>query len=126
MANPHPYRLAFSTPYGSGRLAPQDTIPPAHRAMVSLLEAIAAAGPPPQRGSGRAGALDRQLERWARSRPGGAELGADVLRLGVFGWTRLHGLVSLEIEGAFASMELDPELLFAAEVDQLIAERSAG
>jgi AcrR family transcriptional regulator len=31
-------------------------------------------------------------------------------------WSRLHGHVSLEIEGNFASMKLDPEKLFAAAI----------
>jgi AcrR family transcriptional regulator len=31
-------------------------------------------------------------------------------------WSRLHGHVSLEIEGNFASMQLDPEKLFAAAI----------
>jgi hypothetical protein len=31
-------------------------------------------------------------------------------------WSRVHGLVSLEIEGNFASMDLDPATLYDAEV----------
>jgi hypothetical protein len=31
-------------------------------------------------------------------------------------WSRIHGHVSLEIEGNFASMRLDPEALFAAAI----------
>ena len=31
-------------------------------------------------------------------------------------WSRVHGHVSLEIEGNFASMRLDPERLFAAAI----------
>jgi Tetracyclin repressor-like, C-terminal domain len=36
-------------------------------------------------------------------------------------WSRLHGLASLEIEGNFASMGLDAELIFTAEVNALLA-----
>jgi hypothetical protein len=39
-------------------------------------------------------------------------------------WTRLHGVVSLEIEGSFAPMGVDPALLYASEVDQLVAQAS--
>jgi hypothetical protein len=40
---------------------------------------------------------------------------------GVITWTRLHGFVSLEIEGAFASMGIDPDAVFHREVDALTA-----
>jgi predicted HAD superfamily Cof-like phosphohydrolase len=33
----------------------------------------------------------------------------------------LHGFVSLEIEGAFASMGIDPDAVFHREVDALTA-----
>ena len=39
-------------------------------------------------------------------------------------WSRLHGFVSLEIEGHLAAMGLDPDLVFAAELralDRLIS-----
>jgi hypothetical protein len=35
-------------------------------------------------------------------------------------WTRLHGLVSLEIEGHFAPMGFHPALLCETEVDGLL------
>nr|WP_281196671.1 TetR-like C-terminal domain-containing protein [Streptomyces lushanensis] len=34
-------------------------------------------------------------------------------------WTRLHGVLSLELAGHFAGMGFDPERLFAAELDEL-------
>jgi hypothetical protein len=34
-------------------------------------------------------------------------------------WTRLHGFVSLEIEGAFASMGIDADSVFRREADAL-------
>jgi Tetracyclin repressor-like, C-terminal domain len=43
-----------------------------------------------------------------------------VLRRGIACWTRLHGLLPLELEGHFASMNVDPALLYRAEVDDLI------
>jgi AcrR family transcriptional regulator len=124
LAHPHRYRLVFSSTYGSGHLAPERTVPAAHRSMSLFLDAIAELGPRGDPGTGRGTALDRQLERWARSRRDGAELPAAVLHLGVVAWTRLHGVVSLEIEGALASMELDAERLYEAEVDHLVAQRT--
>lgn len=126
LAHPHRYRLVSASPYGSGRIAPEATVPAAHRNMLVLLDAIAAAaGPPVSADAATPSALDRQLERWGRSRPGDREMPPSVLRLGLLTWTRLHGVVSLEIEGVFASMEIDPALLFKAEVEQLLAQRTA-
>ncbi|MFE3189995.1 TetR/AcrR family transcriptional regulator [Nocardia sp. NPDC059240] len=35
-------------------------------------------------------------------------------------WTRVHGVLSLELAGHFTGMDFDPAVLFAAEVDQLV------
>lgn len=125
LAHPHRYRLLFSSTYGSGQVAPEDTIPAAHRSMLVVLDAVADLGPPPDASAGRATALHRQLKSWAGNRSGGSELSAPVLQLGVLGWTRLHGVVSLEVEGVFASMDIDAALLYEAEVTHLIDQRAA-
>jgi hypothetical protein len=39
----------------------------------------------------------------------------------VLTWSRLHGLVSLEIAGNFASMSLDPDQVFEAQLATLTA-----
>jgi hypothetical protein len=36
-------------------------------------------------------------------------------------WSRLHGLVSLEIAGNFASMGIDPDQVFEAQLATLAA-----
>jgi hypothetical protein len=36
----------------------------------------------------------------------------------------MHGILSLEIEGIFTQMGIDPERLYQAEINQLIAERT--
>ena len=70
-------------------------------------------------------ALDRQFANWARRDPQLAEWlhqaagnhpPGPALRRGVILWTRLHGVISLEIEGHFAPMDFDPSLLYEAEV----------
>ncbi|WP_246491972.1 TetR-like C-terminal domain-containing protein [Actinomadura alba] len=73
----------------------------------------------PQGGTGAPSVLDDQLGEWARDRRmvGG---GPAVALRAVGVWTRLHGFVSLEIEGNFASMGLDPELLYDIEVTALL------
>jgi AcrR family transcriptional regulator len=125
IAHPHRYRLAFGTSYGSGLLAPDRTVPPAQRTMHLILDALAALDRPEGSDAATGGALDAQLTRWAKARAEDDGLPADVLQLGVVTWTRLHGIISLEIEGVFTSMGVDPALLYAAEVDHLIEQRTA-
>jgi hypothetical protein len=43
----------------------------------------------------------------------------------VLTWTRLHGVVSLELEGVFEAMALDPALLHRAEVEHVLAQHAA-
>ncbi len=66
-----------------------------------------------------AGRLDAQLASWA-ARSGYTDAPLDALRSAVLTWTRLHGLVSLEIVGAFDDMHLDASLLLDAEVDAAV------
>ncbi|MEU8547684.1 TetR-like C-terminal domain-containing protein [Streptomyces roseoverticillatus] len=39
-------------------------------------------------------------------------------------WTRLHGLLSLELAGHFTNMGFDTARFFAAELDDLLAHRA--
>jgi len=80
-------------------------------------------------GSRQQAALDRQFANWARRDPQLAEWlyqaaanhpPGPTLRRGVTLWTRLHGVISLEIEGHFAPMDFDPSLLYDAEVAGLV------
>ena len=69
--------------------------------------------------------LGRQLDAWITRRSGETDAGADVLRLGVLTWTRLHGIVGLELAGILGDMGLDGGLLVEAEVAALVAAASA-
>jgi AcrR family transcriptional regulator len=118
LAQPHRYLLLFGTPV-PGYAAPAHTIQAASRTLSAFLEPITALRPgsraPELEGQFAAGLADRDPEhRWSGA----------ALRLGVTGWTRMHGVVSLEVEGHFAPMGFDPGLLFEAEVESLIAEAS--
>ncbi|MFD6140403.1 TetR/AcrR family transcriptional regulator [Promicromonospora sp. NPDC060271] len=66
-------------------------------------------------------ALDQDLARWGRSLGFPAEA-TPALRLALSTWYRVHGLVSLEIVGAFGTMGLDGERLLAAELEGLVRE----
>ena len=46
---------------------------------------------------------------------------AGVLKLGVLTWSRLHGIVSLELAGILGDMGLDAGLLLQAELDDVVA-----
>lgn len=43
-----------------------------------------------------------------------------ILRQAMTFWTRLHGVLSLELAGHFTGMDIDVALLYADEVDSLL------
>lgn len=107
--------------YGLGDLDPGRIIPAANRSMGVILAALAELdGATPEVSD----VLARQLTDWAA--PSFADeppLEPGVLLLGVLTWTRLHGIISLEIEGLFDQMHIDPARLYSTEIDNLIAQR---
>ncbi|WP_336029007.1 TetR/AcrR family transcriptional regulator [Geodermatophilus sp. FMUSA9-8] len=125
LAHPHRYRLLFASAYGSGRMAPEQTVAPSHRSMSVLLDAIGRINEnengwaPKGEDDAQATALDRQLGDWAQRRREDRGHSAETLQMGVLAWTRLHGIISLEIEGVFAAMGVDAALLYASEVTEL-------
>jgi Tetracyclin repressor-like, C-terminal domain len=118
--------LIFGSAYGSGELDPDHIISAAQRAMVVLLVALA------DLDRGQPGpvvadaALRRQVADWQRNRSPELELDAGIAALGITAWTRIHGIVSLEIEGFFTQVGVDPARLYQAEIDHLIAQRTSG
>jgi len=62
--------------------------------------------------------LGAQLEAW-HARSGAPALPPATLMRAVAAWTRLHGVLSLELGGHLASTGIDPALLYQAEVDHL-------
>jgi AcrR family transcriptional regulator len=120
-AQPHRYRLAVQTRLGSGELAPERVIPAAQRGMAVILDAIDGL-PQPRKPKPKVPAdLREQLDVWVE-RVGGQHLAPATLLSGVIFWSRLHGLVSLELDGHLASMQLDPELLYGTELAELGAQ----
>ncbi|WCN06920.1 TetR/AcrR family transcriptional regulator [Streptomyces sp. M92] len=119
LADPQRYFLVFGTPV-PGYHAPADVTRIASETMTVILDACAAL-PYDGDGDGRgATAFDAHLgghRQWADGHPAPPA----VLRRALSFWTRLHGVLSLELAGHFTGMSFDPALLFDAELDDLTA-----
>ncbi|MEV5540748.1 TetR/AcrR family transcriptional regulator [Saccharopolyspora shandongensis] len=116
LAQPHRYLLLFGTPV-PGFQAPELTIDLADRAFRPVVDAVADLAPgglPTERT-----AFDRQLTAW-RERRGESPLPPAVLQRSLLAWSRMHGLISLEVEGQFGAMLVDPEPLFRAELESVL------
>jgi AcrR family transcriptional regulator len=110
-ANPHRYRLLFGAPLPGYQAHDERLVAAAQGSMDVLLDRMPA-GPAP------APELAGQISEWARRR-GRDAVDPGVALRALTAWSRLHGLVTLEIEGNYASMGLDADRLFAAEVAAL-------
>ncbi|MFI1071307.1 TetR/AcrR family transcriptional regulator [Streptomyces puniciscabiei] len=113
LADPQRYFLVYGTPV-PGYRAPDDTTALAREIMAALLDVCAADEPR----AASPDALETHLadhRGWAGDHPAPPA----VLRRALAFWTRLHGILSLELAGHFTGMGFDPELLFTAEVDAL-------
>ncbi|GLW90258.1 TetR/AcrR family transcriptional regulator [Actinokineospora globicatena] len=111
-ADPQRYFLIFGTPV-PGYHAPDDTTAIAAEVMAVLLDAseLLPAGEP-------ATPLETHLDAhraWIYDHPA---TGSAIRRALTF-WTRLHGILSLDLAGQFANMDLDLDLLIAEEIDAL-------
>jgi Tetracyclin repressor-like, C-terminal domain len=60
-----------------------------------------------------------QLSSWARAQ--GLDSDPATALRAVLAWSRLHGFVSLEIAGNYASMGIDPDELFEIQLATLTA-----
>jgi len=115
LAQPHRYRLLYGPPLPGYDAHTQRIVEAAWPAMKVLLGALGEntheAGLPPP--------LAAQLTAWAQPHSPGA--GPATALRAVLAWSRLHGIVSLEIAGNFASMGLDAEQLFEIQLATLTA-----
>ena len=118
--HPNSYRLIFQTDIGSGKdFARERTVPASSRSMAVIVEALTAvtllhapeSSTPQQRNSAE---ITQAIEQWA-DQAGLADFSADVLVLGFLTWTRLHGIISLELGGHLAATGLGADVLFEAE-----------
>ncbi|AEM86646.1 TetR/AcrR family transcriptional regulator [Streptomyces violaceusniger] len=126
---PDRYLLIYGTPV-PGYHAPPETIEISAGLMRTIVDACATVGGDGAEGSGAAmsggqplteleAALARHLEGagpWVAGEEPGGELKGRALRT----WTRLHGVISLDVQGQFTGMGFDPSVLFEAEIDALV------
>jgi AcrR family transcriptional regulator len=110
LVQPHRYRLLFGAPLPGYDAHGERLVAASQRTMDVLIERIEPGPVPDPR-------LAEQLTGWASRRGIDADPGRSLRA--VMAWSRLHGMVDLEIEGNYADLGIDPGLLFAAEVDTL-------
>jgi len=124
--HPNAYRLIFQTSIGSGQdFAVERTVPAASRSMSVIIDALAAAGGdntvtssrPPVQG----GAINETIRAWA-DRSGNTAFSDEVLTLALLTWTRLHGIISLELGGHLDATGIGATALFDAEVETIRAQ----
>ncbi|MBO0730428.1 MAG: TetR/AcrR family transcriptional regulator [Acidimicrobiaceae bacterium] len=110
---PHRYRLLY------GPLLPGHD-PNAERlvrASQASMELLLAALPPADRAQRIPKGLVAQATSWMQSQGLSADVPTAIRAVQT--WSRLHGFVTLEINGNFASMGLDPDALFEIELSSL-------
>jgi AcrR family transcriptional regulator len=114
LAQPHRYRLLFRPPLPGYDAHADILVAAAQRAMEILLGILAELPTPPTAGRA-AGPPAAALAPWVRSR-GLTDSAAPYGLQGIVIWARLHGLATLEIDGNYTSIDLDPAPLYASEV----------
>ena len=115
LAQPHRYRLLFGPPLPGYDAHAQRIVAASQEVMNPLLSVLRELGgrtapDPPQ-------PLASQLAAWVQAHDPGIDR-ATALRA-VLIWSCLHGLVSLEIAGNFASMGIDADQIFEAQLATL-------
>ncbi len=110
LAHPRRYMVLF-TDRSPDAQDPVDGAAAVNRGMLALIAALAEIAAPAATTT-----LDRALLRWGQSIGAPADTPPAVLGSAVQLWSRIHGLVTLEIAGAFDSMGVDAGLLLDVEV----------
>jgi AcrR family transcriptional regulator len=118
---PQRYQLIFGTPIPNYH-APEDvTVPAAARALVPLtdvIQAIHSAGYlRTERFAPMTPRLESMLKPW-QEHGGGYDL--EVLYLALIIWSRVHGLVTLEIGNQLPASIVDPAELFHREINNIL------
>jgi AcrR family transcriptional regulator len=122
LAHPRRYGMLFGDRPGEVRDT-DEALATINRGMEVLVAAVVdleGAGAAPGRPSGP---LNQQLAQWA-ARYDRSDVPTPALRLAILIWTRLHGIVALELAHVFDDMRLDAGLLLDAEIDAALRQLS--
>ncbi|MCS0603660.1 TetR/AcrR family transcriptional regulator [Streptomyces sp. LP11] len=117
LSDPHRYFLVYGTPI-PGYHAPEDTTAIADEVMTVLLDACTTLDA--DRPATPFGTHLQEHRTWAEGHPAPPA----ALHRALAFWTRLHGVLSLELAGHFTGMGFDPARYFAAELESLTAPLS--
>ncbi|MER7999385.1 TetR/AcrR family transcriptional regulator [Streptomyces sp. NPDC095613] len=122
LADPQRYFLIYGTPV-PGYHAPDDTTAISVEIVTVLLDAWSElpSDPPASTSDRPAAPFEEHLadhRQWAAGHPAPPA----ALRRTMAFWTRLHGVLSLELAGQFTGMDFDPALLFEAELEDLLRD----
>ncbi|WP_051370376.1 TetR/AcrR family transcriptional regulator [Streptomyces sp. 142MFCol3.1] len=120
LAEPHRYRLLFRAPLQGYDAQSTSLVEASQPAMNVVLDAVNGLTQPDSPApEGPAAQFRQWMERHGiEGVPEAVAARATIL------WARLHGLVSLEIEGNFASMGIDPATLYDAEMKDFTSTRT--
>ncbi|AVH60485.1 MULTISPECIES: TetR/AcrR family transcriptional regulator [Streptomyces] len=116
LAEPHRYRLLFRAPlqgYDAQSTSLVEASQPAISVVLDVVSALAKPGTPAPDGSAA------QFREWMK-RHAIEDVTEAVAARTTLLWARLHGLVSLEIEGNFSSMGINPATLYDADVKDFV------
>jgi AcrR family transcriptional regulator len=115
LAQPHRYRLLYGPPLPGYDAHAERLVGASQHAMSQLLDVLREFGDGTIEPS--AEPLASQLAAWAHRQDPGVDPVTALRALLI--WSRLHGIVSLEIAGNFASMGIDSGLLFETQLAAL-------
>lgn len=118
LEQPHRYRLMFRPPLPGYDAHAPELVNAARPAMAVLLDVLASLPVGARRPPAKS---DRELASWVERHAVPADAAPHALAAIVV-WTRLHGLASLEIDGNYASVGIDPAPLYASEVVHVVEQ----
>lgn len=113
LANPHHYQLIFGTPIPGYRAPKDKTRDVDERLYRVLMEPLMGVREEQSISGG-----DHRLDSWAEGAGLGQGSGWKVMHA-LIGWTRLHGILALELAGHFTEDLPDPTLIYEAELEAL-------
>ncbi|MEV7345302.1 TetR/AcrR family transcriptional regulator [Streptomyces sp. NPDC093544] len=118
LAEPHRYRLLFRAPLSGYDAQSTSLVEASQPAMTVVLDVVSALA---QGDTAVPEGAAAQFQEWMK-RHGIEDVTAAIASRATILWARFHGLVSLEIEGNFSSMGIDPAPLYEAEVQDFVRQ----